>query len=248
MKLHFERQVQANMFLADRINRKEDQVAARVGREEAKKQTRRESKPETTDICMLLWNIVSMRSDGQREQVLENVKNLVLEFSDKIDLVHLVETHTKKDVWKKEQEVFGGKFIATNPTSGDRKGGVAQWVLTQEFREKIKEERAWSAYYLHSSINIGRAKLHCFTVYIPPCIDEEERFGILRNLFWAIDDEIRVAKGLNHFIIAGDFNRGGISDMEKFATPRKIHKVNVNTRGNVELDAFFCSESVKIIE
>jgi hypothetical protein len=185
-----------------------------------------------------------MREEGRRETVLDAVKKVVLEFRDKIDVVHLIETHTKKNVWAKEQACFGGRFIATNPNSSDKKGGVCQWLLTELFKGKMREERAWSAYYLHTSIDIGRAKLHCFTVYVPPGINKTERFNILRNLFWAIDNEIKLAKGLNHFIIAGDFNRGGMKDLEEFATPRKIFKQNVETRGAVELDAIFCSESI----
>jgi len=105
------------------------------------------------------------------------------------------------------QREFGGRFIGTNPNSQDKKGGVGQWVLSPEFKEHVKIMGAWSACYLHTIIKIDKATLHIFTVYVPPGFTITEIFDILRNLFWAVDNEIRVAKGLNYYCIAGDLAR-----------------------------------------
>jgi len=64
-----------------------------------------------------------------------------------------------------------------------------------------------------------------FTVYVPPGITFTERFDILRNLFWAIDNHIRVAKGLNYYCIAWEFNQGGMSDMDDLAAKRKLTRL-----------------------
>jgi hypothetical protein len=52
---------------------------------------------------------------------------------------------------------------------------------------------------------------------------------------------------LNHYIISGDFNKGGIKDMNDFTTNRGIHKVEVQTRNLNELDAIYCSEGIEIV-
>ena len=89
--------------------------------------------------------------------------------------------------------------------------------------------------------------MHNFSVYVPPELNEHDRFNILRNVFWAIDSEIRVAKGLNAFMIAGDFNKGGMRDFDAWANARGIFKIEANTRGSAELDAVYCSNNIKII-
>ena len=82
---------------------------------------------------------------------------------------------------------------------------------------------------------------------MPPGITITERFDILKNLFWAVDNEIRVAKGLNYYCISGEFNQGGMSDMDDFAAKRKLTRLNIKTRLDKELDAIFVSEGVEIL-
>lgn len=87
-----------------------------------------------------------------------------------------------------------------------------------------------------------------FTIYIPPDFGSIKRFEILKELTYQLDGCIKLAKGLNHVVISGDFNQNGMKDMEIIAKGRGLRKVAMETRGDSELDAIYVSESVELIK
>jgi hypothetical protein len=107
-------------------------------------------------------------------------------------------------------------------------------------------KRKYSNYYLHTITRVNHANLHIFTMYIPPDFNAADRFNILKQLTFALDNEIAIAKGLNHFVIGGDFNINGMKEMELIAHNRGLKKVAMTTRGENELDAIFVSNSIEI--
>jgi hypothetical protein len=97
-------------------------------------------------------------------------------------------------------------------------------------------------------MKLGNALVHMFTLYIPPDFAKEKRVGIFRHLLHALDLEIGQAKGPNHVIITGDFNKDGLTDMKAIAAARKLTQISTATRGvGIELDATFVSEGITMI-
>jgi len=106
--------------------------------------------------------------------------------------------------------------------------------------------RKYSNYFLYTVTRINHANLHNFTVYIPPDWKAQDRQVIYNELLWAIDTQIERAKGINHYIITGDFNKAGIREMQIIAQERGMTKIDCITRGDNELDAIFVSRDILI--
>ena len=190
-----------------------------------------------------------MRESASRAIVIQNLKQIKLEKQMQnvtIDSFQLVETHAVAKAWDPERKLHGGKFFYTTPKNDAKKGGVAQWQLSTEFETNIK--RKYSNYYIHTVTKINGCNLHTFTVYVPPDFKAEDRFNILKQLTFALDCEIQVAKGLNHVIVCGDFNKLGLENMETIANARGLKKVATATRFNNELDAVYVSQSIELIK
>jgi hypothetical protein len=86
-----------------------------------------------------------------------------------------------------------------------------------------------------------------FNLYIPPDVNEFGRFCVFKYLIYALDNEINRSKGMNHIIVAGDFNVDGMKEMEVIAKTRGLTRMATATRKGAELDAVWVSESVKIM-
>lgn len=135
-------------------------------------------------------------------------------------------------------------MFSTNGT--DLKAGVATWIRSTTALRQTHLAREWSKFYIHTITRLGSAQVHNFNVYIPPDANKADRGHILRNLLFAMDKEVAIAKGENHIIVTGDFNKNGLQDMLHIAKHRGLNQIATSTRKGKELDAIFVSSGITI--
>lgn len=137
---------------------------------------KREPKPSVHQFNLLSWNVRTMEGAMRQGSILGCIETLNsrLKSEDKgeVDFAALQETHA---ILTKTHSRFPGTIFTTQPSSKNKKGGLAMYLRSQQAYKSTRLVRTWSKYYMHTCVKAGNAQVHIFNMYIPPDFLKDER-------------------------------------------------------------------------